>query len=143
MAEIRGRVGQGLLDQYDNLAVERRIYLFLKWAVAVTVVISAIFAPWRVTSGLLLGGLLGILNHRWLRGSIAAMFATSESKPVPRLSISRYILRYFVIAIVVLVAFSLDLVSRPATIAGLSLVVVAFFIEAFIQFYYAIVNRED
>jgi hypothetical protein len=52
-------------------------------------------------------------------------------------------LRYFVIAIVVLVAFLLDLVSRPATIAGLSLVVVAFFIEAFIQFYYAIVNRED
>jgi small-conductance mechanosensitive channel len=143
MAGIRGRMGHGLLDSQDNRAVERRIYLFLKWVVAIAVVVSAIFAPWRITSGLLLGGLLSILNLKWLRRSIAAMFATSESRPVPRLSIWRYILRYFVIAIVVLVAFSLDLVSLPATIVGLSLLVVAFFLEAFIQFYYAIVHRED
>jgi len=61
----------GELTRPDD--VEARIFRAMIVAVAVAVIVSAIVAPWRVTSGLLLGGVLSLLNHRWLSGSVAAL----------------------------------------------------------------------
>jgi len=112
-------------------------------AVTLAVMISAPLAQWRVTTGLLLGGLLSLLNHHWLSSSTAAAFSVVAHGAKPKLTLAQYILRYLVVGAVVFVAYKLNLVSLGATIAGLCSFVVALFVEALREFYFAIVHREE
>lgn len=125
-------------------AIDTRVLRTMAIAVGLAVVLSSVFAPWRVTTGLLLGGLLSLLSHHWLRTSIAATFSGAlEVGTKPQLTSVKYILRYVVIAVSVLVAYQLDVVSLPATIAGLCSFVVALFVEALREFYFVIIRREE
>jgi len=120
---------------------EARIFRAMIAIVTLTVIASATLAPWRVTAGLMLGGALSILNYHWLRTSIEALLSVANEKR-PRVRLSRFILRYFVVAAVVFAAYALQIVSLPATIIGLSAFVPALFVEAFRQFYFGIIHRE-
>lgn len=124
----------------DPRAMERRIFYGMCVAVAVAVLTSMLFWPWRVTTGLLLGGMLSLLNHHWLRTSIAA--ALGNGSGVPRLGIARFVLRYFVVTTVIIAAYMLDAVSLVATLAGLCSFVAAALVEAFMQIFFIIVRRE-
>jgi hypothetical protein len=124
--------------------VEQRLFKVMVAVVVLAAIISALLAPWRVSTGLLLGGALSLLNYRWLSSSIAAVIELHVAGNGSRAGAkgSRYILRYVVIAALVIVAFKLNVVSLPATILGLCSFVVAFFAEASRQFYFIIVHRE-
>jgi hypothetical protein len=93
--------------------------------------------------GLLVGGLLSLLNYHWLRSSISAGFDLAVNGAEPRIKLAQYILRYFVLAIVVFAAYTLNLVSLPATLAGLCSFVIALFGEAFREVYFAIIHRKE
>jgi hypothetical protein len=112
-------------------------------ATALAVAISAFVAPWRVTSGLLVGGLLALFSHRWLKNSAAAAIHLSTVGGHPQLRLAQFVLRYAVIAGVVFGAYTLDLISLPAVLAGLSSFVVAMLVEAVREFYFAITKREE
>jgi len=112
-------------------------------AVAVAVVVCAVLAPWRVTLGVLLGGGLSLLNYRWLHGSIAALLNVQTPGAKPRMSLWKMAFRYLIIGGAVVAAYGLNLISVPAAIAGLCSFVVALFVEAFRQFYFAIIRREE
>jgi hypothetical protein len=112
-------------------------------AVALAVIVSVPFAPVRFTAGLLLGGLLSLLNHYWLTSSTAAAFSVVAHGARPKLKLAQYVLRYLFVAAVVYFAYRLDLVSLGATIAGLCSFVPALFIEALREFYFAVVHREE
>lgn len=127
----------------DPSAMERRIFRGMCRAVALAVLISAPFAPWRVTTGLLLGGVLALLNHHWLRTSVAAVFGAAPAGARPKMKAARYVLRYVVIAVVVAAAYRLDLVSLAATLAGLCAFVAAALVEGIRQLYSAIAHREE
>ena len=142
IADYRAPAGTVAAHANDE-ALERRIFRAMCASVAVSVVVSALLAPWRVTAGLLLGGALSLVNHSWLRGSIAAAFGGANVGRRPRLSVARYVLRYFFVALTVYAAAALDLISVPAALAGLCSFVAALFVEAARQFYLAIVKRED
>ncbi len=88
----------------DPEAMERRFVRVMCASVALAVAASAAFAPWRFTTGLLIGGLLSLFNLHWLRTSIAAVFSTAAPGARPRLNVARYVLRYFVVAAVVAAA---------------------------------------
>jgi hypothetical protein len=133
----------GTLPDDRSSGIEQRIFRAMALAVAVAVIASLPFAQWRVTTGLLLGGLLSLLNHRWLSNSTAAAFKVVVEGAKPQLKLGQYILRYLVIAVVVAVAYKLNIVSLAATIAGLSSFVAALFAEAFREFYFAIIHREE
>jgi len=125
-------------------AIDTRMLRTMAIAVGVAVALSSALAPWRVTTGLLLGGLLSLLSHHWMRTSIAAAFSGAlEAGTTPKLTSVKYVLRYFVIAVAVLAAYQLDLISLPATIAGLCSFVVALFVEALREFYIVIIRREE
>lgn len=126
-----------------NKSIEGRIFRTMAFATAIAVVASLPFAQWRVTSGLLLGGVLALLNHHWLTSSTAAAFSVILHGTKPRLSLVQYVLRYLVITLVVLVAYKLNVVSLPATIVGLCSFVPALFGEALREFYFAIIHREE
>ena len=131
----------GELTRPDD--VEARIFRAMIVAVAVAVIVSAIVAPWRVTSGLLLGGVLSLLNYRWLSGSVAALLDMQKPGVTARLKLWKHGLRYFVIAMAVFAGYQLNLINLAATIAGLCSFVPALFAEAGRQFYFAIMRREE
>jgi ATP synthase I subunit len=123
-------------------ALHARIFRNMAATIALAVIVSVPLAPWRVTTGLLLGGLLSLFNHRWMRTSIAAALSPSL-EGVRRIGITRYILRYFVIGALVYALYQLDIALLPATIAGLCSFVVALFVEAFRRIYLVVIHREE
>ena len=127
----------------DPAAMERRIFRDMCVTVALTTLFGALFAPWRVTTGLLLGGVLALFNHQWLRASVATMFGETLAGARPKLSVARYVLRYVVVATVVFVAHKLNLVSLGATLAGMCAFVVAALVEGLRQLYIAVADREE
>jgi hypothetical protein len=120
-----------------------RIFRCMIVAVIVAVSASLLFAPWRISTGLLLGGLLSLVNHYWLTTSTTAAFSALVDGQKPRLSLVQYVLRYAVIGSVVLLAYKFGFASVPALIAGLCSFVFALFVEAFREFYFAIIHREE
>lgn len=124
-------------------ALETRLWHWMLIAVAIAVVGSAAMAPWRVTTGLILGGSLSLLNYRWLHTSVAAILNVDFTSQRPRARVSRYFLRYLVVGGVVFAAYNLRLVSLAAAIAGLCSFVPALMIEAGREFYLAIIHREE
>jgi ATP synthase I chain len=131
-----------MADSPDK-AINQRIFRTMVIATGLSVVVSAILGPWRVTTGLLLGGLLALFSQRWLKNSVAAAIQLSTSNGVKQLRLAQFLLRYLVIAGVVFAMYRLDFVSLPAVLAGLSSFVVALLVEAFREFYFAIIEREE
>jgi hypothetical protein len=143
MAGTVDSASSAVFDRDNPEDVERRIFRGMVWTVVASVLVSAPIAHWRITTGILVGGTLSILNYHWLRTSIRAVFAVNEAGKAPRFKLSRYVLRYFIVGAGVFLAHALNLVSLPATIAALCSIVVPFLGEAILQLYYAIIYRED
>jgi hypothetical protein len=143
MTDNPNNEGRTMLPEAANSGVEARIFRTMAFAVALAVLISLPFATWRTTAGLLLGGILSLLNHHWLSTSTAAAFTVLIHGAKPRLKVAQYILRYLFITTLVFIAYKLNLVSLAATIAGLCSFVVALFVEALREFYFVIIHREE
>jgi ATP synthase I subunit len=124
-------------------AINLRIFRTMAITTALSATVSAMIGPWRVTTGLLLGGLLALFNHHWLKNSAAAAIRLSTTGGVSRFSLAQFLLRYLVVAAAVYATFTLDLVSLPAVLAGLCSFVVAMLVEASREFYFAIIEREE
>lgn len=127
----------------STLNLHRRIFRSMLVVTLVATVVSVFVAQWRVSTGLLLGGVLALFSHHWLKSSAAAAINLSIGSTQPRLRLMQFVLRYIVIGLVVFLARQLGLVSVPAVIIGLSTFVVALFIEALREFYVAIIRREE
>jgi hypothetical protein len=143
MTDIPNNAGGTSLPEAVNSGVEVRIFRTMAFAVTLAVLISLPFASWRTTVGLLLGGILSLLNHHWLSSSTAAAFTVLVHGTKPKLKLAQYILRYLVITTLVFTAYKLNIVSLAATIAGLCSFVVALFVEALREFYFVIIHREE
>ena len=126
-----------------NNAINLRIFRTMAIATGLSVAVSAVVGPWRVTTGLLAGGLLALFSHRWLKNSAAAAIDLSIGGSTPQLRLAQFILRYVVIAALVFALNELDVVSLPAVLAGMSTFVVAILVEALREFYFAIIQREE
>jgi hypothetical protein len=131
-----------MADSVDK-AINLRIFRTMVIATGLSVAVSALIGPWRVTSGLLVGGLLALFSHRWLKNSAAAAIRLSTNGGSQRLGLAQFLLRYVVITAVIFATYTLDLVSLPAVLAGLCSFVVGMLVEAFREFYFAIIEREE
>ena len=131
-----------MADSSDN-AINQRIFRTMAIATGLSVAVCALAGPWRVTTGLLLGGLLALFSHRWLKNSAAAAIQLATDRGVKQLRLAQFLLRYVVIAGVVFATYTLDLVSLTAVLAGLCSFVVALMVEALREFYFAIIQREE
>jgi hypothetical protein len=157
MNETPEHAGGSMFSVIRASGIEGRIFRTMMFATGLAVISSLPFARWRITTGLLVGGLLSLLNHYWLSSSTAAAFSVvlqetdshtanpnaANPNRVPKIKLAQYILRYFVVAAVVFFAYKLNIVSLTATIIGLCSFVVALFVEAFREFYFVIIHREE
>src|SRR6186997_306668 len=123
--------------------LDTRVFRTMAVATVLAVTISVFIAPWRVTAGLLVGGLLALFSHSWLKNSAAAAIQLATAGGKPQLRLAQFVLRYVVIAGVVFALNVLNLISLPFVLVGLSSFVVAMFVEASREFYFAITKREE
>ena len=123
--------------------INTRVFRTMVATTVLAVAASAFVSPWRVTTGLLAGGILALFSHSWLKNSAAAAIRLATTGSPPQLRLAQFILRYVVIAAVVFATYTLDLVSLPAVLIGLATFVVALFVEASREFYFAIKEREE
>lgn len=126
-----------------DLGLYARVFRVMLGATGLAVVVSAFFEPWRVTNGLLIGGLLSLVNHYWLQTSVSAVVALSVGGEKPKLNLAKFILRYLVIGAVAFLAYELRIASLPALLAGLCTFVLALFAEALREMYFVIIQREE
>ena len=124
-------------------SIHTRVFRTMVLTTAFSVAVAAFVAPWRVTTGLLVGGLLALFSHNWLKNSAAAAIHLSAAGGQPQLRLAQFVLRYVVIGAVIFSAYTLNLISLPAVFVGLSSFVVAMFAEALREFYFAIIEREE
>ena len=143
MAEISDNTGETSNQTAEDYALSTRIFRVMVVVTGLAVVISAFVAPWRFTSGLLIGGLLAIFSHRWLSNSAAAAIRLSIGGGVQQIRLFQFLLRYIVVAAAVFAAAEIGLASLTAMLVGLSSFVVALFVEALREFYFAIIQREE
>lgn len=123
--------------------INTRVFRTMAATTAIAVIVSAFLGPWRVTTGLLVGGLLALFSHSWLKNSAAAAIRLSATGGTSEWRLAQFILRYVVITAVVFAGYTLDLISLPAVLIGLSSFVVAILVEALREFYFAIKQREE
>jgi hypothetical protein len=117
MGELAYSANNGPFAADDGTAMERRIFRGMCAIVALCVLASLVLYSWRVTTGLLLGGALSLLNYHWLRTSVTAALGAGDGRH--QIRIARFLLRYFVVATVITAAHLLDLASLVASLFGL------------------------
>lgn len=143
MADIANNTtGTPLITEEDH-GLNARVFRVMVAVTILAVVVSAFIGPWRFTAGLLIGGVLATFSHGWLRNSAAAAIRLSVGGGVQQIRLLQFILRYVVVGLVIFTAYSVGIASLPAMIIGLSSFVVALFVEAIREFYFAIIRREE
>jgi hypothetical protein len=143
MKRTPDNAGGSMFPEIRDRGINGRIFRTMAFATALALIASLPFAHWRITTGLLLGGVLSLLNHHWLSSSTAAALSVVAHGARPRLKVGQYVLRYLVVATAIFIAYKIDIVSLTASLIGLSTFVVALCVEAFRELYFAIIHREE
>jgi len=102
------------------------------------------FFGWRIGTGFALGGIVAFLNFLWLKKVVAdlADITVQSGQPASgRGVVQRFLLRYFLMALVAFVILTVSRESLYGLFAGLSLPVAAILCEAAYEGYRAFRNR--
>ena len=113
----------------DPAAVERRVWRNIFVVIAISVLSAAIFADLKFVFGLVIGGMLALLNYRWLHSSVRAALVGGEKKAPPGTTM-KFVVRWLVIAAVVYCANLTGYVDAVAMLTGLFAPALAIMIEA-------------
>jgi hypothetical protein len=122
----------------DLAQSERRFRRNTYIVIAFLLVNGLTWFDWRMALGILLGGALSVFNERWLRASASVMLGTAaraRTQRVPRWTAAKFILRYFVLAIVAGVAVWSGFFDLLGIGIGLASFVGAVMVEAGYQLY--------
>jgi ATP synthase I chain len=129
-------------DEFYARALDRipRIMFVLGLAALITVYI---FFGWRISAGFGFGGVISFVNFYWLKRVVIDLgeISAQSGNPVSgRGIVQRFLLRYFLMAVVAFVILTVSRESLYGLFAGLSLPVAAILCEAVYEAYRAFSN---
>ena len=110
----------------------RRVQANAVWILIVLVMAGYFYQDPGVAVSILIGGLLALLNHRWMVAGIDAVLGT----PTPakrKQAMLKYLLRLLLILGTLFAMIHFSFLSLLGAIAGLSILVLAGMLEALIQ----------
>src|ERR1700674_3505987 len=124
-------------DDFYSRALERiqKFMLLLGIAALIT---ACIFFGWRIGMGFALGAAIAYLNFHWLKKVVAGLADLTIGSATPASSrgvVHRFILRYFLMAIVAFVILAVSRESLFGLFAGLFLPVAAILCETAYEAY--------
>lgn len=113
--------------------------------VGIAALITAFFFfGWRIAIGFALGGTIAYLNFHWLKKVVAGLAELTVGSGTPASSrgvVHRFLLRYFLMAIVAFVILTVSRESLYGLFAGLFLPVAAILCETAFEVYAAVVRK--
>jgi hypothetical protein len=128
----------------DIIPTRRRLEWNTYLVLAAMLIGSWLTGNLKVILGTILGGVLGLINYRWLSASLSVIIpAAAESNRVPRWTASKFILRYFVIGASIVLALWSGWFNLGAIMISLCAFAGAVMIEAGYQIYRMIVHCEE
>ena len=143
MADTGNNTDNQTVIAAEDHGLNARIFRAMIAVTAIAVIVSSLVGSLRFTSGLLIGGVLAIFSHNWLKNSAGAAINLAIGAGVQQIHLMQFMLRYIVIGSVVFAAYIIDIASLTAMLIGLSSFVVALLFEAVREFYFAIIQREE
>jgi glycerol uptake facilitator-like aquaporin len=129
-------------DAFYARALERIERFMLALGMAAPFVLAVSFG-WRYAVGFLVGAGLAYLNFRWLKKAVAAiaeLTVRSGARPSGRGIVHRFLLRYFLMAVLMFVILTVSRASLYGLFAGLFLPVAAILCEAGYEVYAALIR---
>jgi hypothetical protein len=108
-------------------------------------VTAQVYFGWRISLGVLLGGAIGYVNFHWLKTvveGIADLAAQSGTPVSSRGIVLRFLLRYFLMAVVGFVILTVSRESLYGFFAGLLVTVAALLCEGAYETYRAVTSGQ-
>jgi len=119
-------------------SVEKRLWYLLLISFVLELAGILVLAELRFSAGVLIGGFLAIFNFRFLQTSVRGLLETHSNRFAVR-----FLLRYAVIVLVILIVSLLKVVPLTGLLLGISSFVVALMAESMIQFYFVLIKHEE
>ena len=135
----------GSMGFTDPQAVERRVLRNTIIAIAFGTVAAALFAGLSFTLGALLGGVLSIINFKWLSGSLRGLFELNREtggKKTPPGAMMKFVLRWLLIGAVGYGASRTGFFEGAGIVTGLLAPAVAVIVEAAYSTYKTLTEGE-
>lgn len=107
-------------------------------------IIGEIFFGWRIALGVALGATIAYLNFHWLKKVVAGLAELTIGSGTPASSrgvVHRFLLRYFLMALVAFVILAVSRESLYGLFAGLFLPVAAILCETAYEAYAALIRK--
>jgi len=129
--------------EFKNILEERTVLNTLA-ALILTIIISSLTADIKFTRGVLVGGILALINYYWLDASWRNILEIASSSATgPAIPIGRYILRYLTIGIIVYLISFYDVASILGILIGLCMIAAGILIEAFFLLIKNLTTKEE
>jgi hypothetical protein len=119
-------------DDFYSRSLER-IQTFMQVLGTAALITACIFFGWRIGLGFALGATIAYLNFHWLKKVVAGLAELTIGTGTPASSrgvVHRFLLRYFLMAIIAFVILTVSRESLYGLFAGLFLPVAAILCEA-------------
>lgn len=112
-----------------------RIYGLMAVAVAIAAIAGLIFGNARFCIGVVIGGLLSVVNFVWLESSTKGLFADWAEGRKSVFPAARFILRYFALGLLLWGIYALDALPIAAVLIGLAAFAVAVMIDGIVSIF--------
>jgi uncharacterized membrane protein len=132
--------GSAPADDFYSRTIERvqRIMIVISIAALVT---AEIYFGWRISLGLAVGCVIGYVNFYWLKTVVAGLADLAANSAIPTSSrgiVVRFLVRYFLMALLGFVILTVSRESLYGFFAGLLVTVAALLCEAAYEAYKAL-----
>ncbi len=130
-------------DDFYARTIERiqRIMLVISIAALVT---AQVYFGWRISLGVAVGSIISYVNFHWLKSVVAGLAQLTVQSGIPASGggiVYRFLLRYFLMAVVGFVILSVSRESLYGFFAGLLIPVAALLCEAAYETYKAVAGH--
>jgi len=130
-------------DDFYARTIERiqRIMLVISIVALVT---AQVYFRWRISLGVAVGSIISYVNFHWLKSVVAGLAQLTVRSGIPasgRGTVYRFLLRYFLMAVVGFVILSVSRESLYGFFAGLLIPVAALLCEAAYETYKAVAGH--
>ncbi len=119
----------------------RRIFAVMAALIFVSVALSFIFISANFGFGVLLGGILSLVNYYWLKQSLKRIFDKAVTGVVTKFLATRYFFRYLIFGVVLAIVYLTKTVPVEAVLLGLASFAFAIIIEAFIRLFSSLFKK--
>ncbi len=126
------------IEQQTVAALSQRRILWSMFLTAVAgSVLGFVFVSWQFGSGVLLGGILSLVNYYWLKVSLKNVFDKAVGGEKPGFLAGKYFLRYLAFGAILTIVFLTKTLPVISVLLGLASFAFAIMVEALILLFSA------